>query len=68
MNNLKNEQINTGAASILVELDKGVICIKHGTSNQILFDGNTVKSGTWRKMFESIVSIIKENEINVIQN
>lgn len=59
---IKQPQIERGAASILIELKDGKICIKHGSEDSILFEPTTVTAGTWQRLFAAIKSEIIANE------
>jgi hypothetical protein len=43
-----------GCASITIQLSKGVIKVRHGSDNSILFNSK-VKEGTWNSIWKAII-------------
>jgi len=48
-----NDNKEKGAASLFVKLEDGVIEVRHGTDDAILFR-SPVKQGTWDSMWNAI--------------
>jgi hypothetical protein len=61
---MNKEELERGAASILIVLEAGQIVVRHGTDGDILYDGEWVKEGTWEKLFDAVKKVLSDNKAN----
>tara|TARA_B100001173_G_scaffold177490_1_gene153286 strand:+ start:1914 stop:2141 length:228 start_codon:yes stop_codon:yes gene_type:complete len=54
---LRTSGIESGSASIRVDLEHGKIIVKHGTHDVILKEIDNVEEGSWDKIWDAINSI-----------
>ena len=54
---LRTSGIESGSASIHIDLTYGKIIIKHGTHGTILKEIDNVEEGSWNKIWETLHSI-----------
>lgn len=62
---MKNE-IERGAASIVITLEQGKITVTHGTARVVLHEVENAKAGSWDKIWNAIRSIesVKPQKLN----
>jgi hypothetical protein len=58
---MKSNNIERGAASLLIELNNGCITVYHGTDKNVLKGPIEVTEGTWKELFNTIQDVIFDN-------
>lgn len=55
--NMKQDNIEKGASSMLIELEDGNITVTHGTDKAVLFEVINAEKGSWDALWKAIFKL-----------